>query len=108
MLVNFVIMALSVLRLPSYNPALAREVQVLRSRPLQIVVAVLALITLTALLVVQCYRDLTATVPGWYAHSTLVWLVVMALGTLVYWRETRALARRGGDLTAITRVLPPE
>ncbi|AMW06083.1 APC family permease [Gemmatimonas phototrophica] len=108
MLVNFVIMALSVLRLPSYNPALAREVQVLRSRPLQIVVAVLALITLTALLVVQCYRDLTATVPGWYAHSTLVWLVVMTLGTLVYWRETRALARRGGDLTAITRVLPPE
>jgi basic amino acid/polyamine antiporter, APA family len=33
---------------------------------------------------------------------------VMALGTLVYWRETRALARRGGDLDAITRVLPPE
>ena len=70
--------------------------------------AFFALITLTALLVVQCYRDLTATVPGWYAHSTLVWLVVMALGTLVYWRETRALARRGGDLTSITRVLPPE
>ncbi len=108
MLVNFVIMALSVLRLPSYNPLLAREVRVLRARPLQIVVAVCAIVSLTALLVVQCYRDLTATVPGWYAHSTLVWLVVMALGTLVYWRETRALAQRGGDLRAITRVLPPE
>jgi hypothetical protein len=32
----------------------------------------------------------------------------MAIGTVVYAREVRALARRGGDLAAITRVLPPE
>jgi hypothetical protein len=37
-----------------------------------------------------------------------VWLLVMAGGSLLYWREVRALARRGGDIRAITAVLPPE
>jgi len=108
MLVNFVIMALSVLRLPSHNPAIARDVRVITARWAQVLVAVLALITLLALLVVHSWRDLTADVAGWYARSTLVWAIVMAIGTLVYWRETRALAAAGRDLRAITAVLPPE
>ncbi|MFN5581052.1 APC family permease [Gemmatimonas sp.] len=108
MLVNFVIMALSVLRLPSHNPAIARDVRVITARWAQVLVAVLALITLLALLVVHSWRDLTADVAGWYARSTLVWALVMAIGTLVYWRETRALAAAGRDLRAITAVLPPE
>ncbi|GAB1343669.1 APC family permease [Gemmatimonas sp.] len=108
MLVNFIIMACSVIRLPSHNPTLARDVRVLRARWAQVTVAVVALVTLTALLAVHSYRDLTADVSGWYARSTLVWLVVMALGTVIYWRETRALAARGGDLRDITAVLPAE
>lgn len=108
MLVNFIIMACSVIRLPSHNPVLARDVRVLRARWAQVAVAAVALITLTALLVVHSYRDLTADVSGWYARSTLVWLLVMAFGTAIYWRETRALAARGGDLRAITAVLPAE
>lgn len=108
MLVNFIIMACSVIRLPSHNPVLARDVRVLRARWAQVAVAAVALISLTALLVVHSYRDLTADVSGWYARSTLVWLLVMAFGTAIYWRETRALAARGGDLRAITAVLPAE
>ncbi|MEI6740491.1 MAG: APC family permease [Gemmatimonadaceae bacterium] len=108
MLVNFLIMAWSVLQLPSRNPALAREMRVLSSRPLQRFVAVSALVLLALLLVVHTWRDLHASVPGWYAHPTNVWLLVMTGGSLLYWREARALARRGGDLAAITAVLPPE
>lgn len=108
MLVNFIIMACAVIRLPAHNPALARDVRVLRARWAQVAIAVVALVSLTALLVVHSYRDLTADVSGWYARSTLVWLLVMTIGTLVYWRETRALAARGGDLRAITSVLPAE
>lgn len=108
MLVNFLIMAWSVLRLPSRNPTLAREMRVLRSRAWQVVIAVSAIVSLSALLVVHTWRDLTTSVAGWYAHPTLVWLLVMAGGSLLYWREARALAARGGDLAAITSVLPPE
>lgn len=108
MLVNFLIMACAVLRLPAHNPVLARDVRVLRARWAQVAVAVAALLGLGALLVVHSWRDLTATVPGWYARSTLVWLVVMVIGTVIYLRETRALAARGGDLRAITSVLPAE
>jgi amino acid transporter len=108
MLVNFIIMACAVLRLPTHNPVIARDVRVLRARWAQVAIALFALLSLTALLVVHSWRDLTATVPGWYARSTLVWLLVMVIGTLVYWRETRALAARGGDLRAITAALPAE
>lgn len=108
MLVNFIIMACSVIVLPSHNPVLARGVRVLRHRGAQLAVALVALVTLIALLLVHSYRDLTADVAGWYARSTLVWAVVMVIGTLVYWRETRALAAAGRDLRAITAVLPPE
>lgn len=108
MLVNFLIMAWSVLRLPARNPALARAMRVLPSRPLQVAVAVSALALLSTLLIVHSWRDLSADVAGWYAHPTLVWLLVMAGGSLLYWREVRALAQRGGDIRAITAVLPPE
>jgi APA family basic amino acid/polyamine antiporter len=80
----------------------------LRVRWAQVAVSVTALLGLGALLAVHSWRDLTATVPGWYARSTLVWLAVMAIGTVIYLRETRALAARGGDLRAITSVLPAE
>lgn len=108
MLVNFLIMAWSVLQLPSRNQTLAREMRVLPSRALQVLVAASAIVLLSLLLVVHTWRDLSATVAGWYAHPTIVWLLVMAGGSLLYWRETRALARRGGDLLATTAVLPPE
>ena len=75
---------------------------------MQVAVAVGAILLLSILLVTQTWRDLTTEVPGWYAHPTLVWALMMVIGSLIYWREARALARRGVDLDALTAVLPPE
>jgi amino acid transporter len=107
MLVNFLVMAVSLLRLPVRNPALAAQLRLLRTRGAQRAVAIPAIVLLGALLVAQTWRDLSA--PGaWYAHPTWIWVVVMAVGGAIHWREVRALRARGVDLSARTAVLPAE
>ena len=63
---------------------------------------------LALFLVVHTWKDLTAPAAAWYSRSTPVWLVVMALGTLVYAREKRALLAQGVDVAARFATLPPE
>lgn len=108
MLVNFILMCLSVLALPRRNPILAREVKVVRSRRLQISLSLLGVAWLGSFLVIHTVKDLTADASAWYFRSTPVWLLVMALGSVIYLRERRALVRRGADVDAIFAALPPE
>jgi APA family basic amino acid/polyamine antiporter len=108
MLVNFLLMAVSVLTLPRRNPALAREVKVLPSGGLRAPLAALGVAVLGLFLAVHTVKDLTAPVRAWYFRSTPLWVVVMAIGTLVYVREVRALRRAGVDLRARIASLPPE
>jgi basic amino acid/polyamine antiporter, APA family len=107
MLVNFLLMAMSVLTLPRRNAALAREVTVLRSRAAQVPLAVVAIVVLAAFLGVHTWRDLTAPVDAWYFRSTPLWLLVMAAGSIIYRRETQKLRRQGVDLVARFAALPP-
>ena len=108
MLVTFLLMCCSVLALPETNPGLARQVRVLRGRRLQVVVSVTGIALLGALLVVHTLKDLTSPVSAWYFRSTPVWLLVMALGSIVYAREMRAMRRRGVNVAEIFATLPPE
>lgn len=108
MLVNFLLMCVSVLALPRRNPALAREVRVLASRKLQVLLAALGTILLTTFLVIHTWNDLTAPVAAWYFRSTPIWLLVMALASAVFFREMRLLRRRGTDVDELFSRLPPE
>jgi amino acid transporter len=108
MLVNFLLMCGSVLALPRRNPALARQIRVLRSPGVRSAVAVAGLVLLGTLLVVHTARDLGDSVLPWYLRSTVVWLGMMAVGSAVFWREMRGLERRGVDTRAIFAALPPE
>lgn len=107
MLVNFLMMAVSLLRLPSRNPALAAELRLLRTRGAQRAVAIPAIVLLGALLAAQTWRDLSTPGP-WYLHPTWIWVLVMTVGGAIHWREVRALRARGVDLAARTAVLPAE
>jgi len=107
MLVNFLLMAISVLTLPGRNAALAREVKVLPSRAAQVPLAAVAVVVLALFLGVHTWRDVTAPAAGWYFRSTPLWLLVMAAGSIVYLRETRRLRRQGVDLDARFAALPP-
>ncbi len=108
MLVNFILMAVSVLTLPGRNPGLAAAVTVMPSRPAQVLLASLGVVLLALFLVIHTVRDLTSPVAAWYSRSTPVWALVMGMGSLIYWREVRALRRGGVDLDARFGVLPPE
>jgi basic amino acid/polyamine antiporter, APA family len=108
MLVNFLLMAASVLALPRRNPRIAKDVTVVRSRRAQVPLAAVGVVVLAGFLVVHTVKDLTTPAAAWYFRSTPVWFVVMAIGSLIYWREARALRRRGIDLHARVAVLPPD
>ena len=106
MLVNFVLVAVSVLTLPGRNPALAREVTVLPSRSVQAPLAGAAVVLLSLFLAVHTWRDVTRPVGAWYLRSTPVWLLVMTAGSILYVRETRKLRREGVYLAARFAALP--
>jgi basic amino acid/polyamine antiporter, APA family len=108
MLVNFILMAVSVLTLPGRNPELARAVTVVPSRAAQVPLALLGVVVLSGFLAIHTTKDLTSPAAAWYFRSTPVWALVMALGSFIYWREMRALRRSGVDVAARFRALPPE
>ena len=72
------------------------------------VVAAIGVIMLAGCLSVHTWKDLTGPAEAWYFRSTPVWAVVMAVGSLVYRLEVRALRRAGVDLHARFAALPPE
>jgi APA family basic amino acid/polyamine antiporter len=108
MLINFLMMAASVLTLPRRNPVLARLVTVLPNMRVRRMVAALGVIMLAGFLAVHTWKDLTGPAAAWYLRSTPVWAVVMAIGSLIYWREVSGLRRAGVDLRARFAALPPE
>jgi amino acid transporter len=108
MLVNFLLIAVSVLTVPRRNPALARSITVVPNIRIRTITAALGVIVLAGFLAVHTWRDLTGPATAWYFRSTPVWAVVMAIGSLVYWLEVGALRRAGVDLRARFAALPPE
>jgi basic amino acid/polyamine antiporter, APA family len=98
MLVNFLLMAVTVLTLPARNPVLAGAVTVLPSSSLRAALAVAGVIVLGIFLAMHTWKDLTAPAAAWYFRSTYLWAVVLAAGSAIYWREVRALRRSGVDL----------
>ena len=108
MLVNFLLIAVSVLTVARRNPELARSITVLPGARVRTIVAALGVIVLAGFLAVHTWKDLTGPAAAWYFRSTPVWAVVMAIGSLVYWFEVGALRRSGVDLRARFAALPPE
>ncbi len=108
MLVNFLLMCVSVLFLPSKNPEIAADMKVLTTRPAQRIVAGGGVVLLTVFLVVHVAKDLRAPVDAWYFHSTPLWIGVMALATVVFVREWSTLKASGVDVEERFRELPPE
>ena len=108
MLVNFLLMCVSVVALPIKNPALAEEIRFGRHRGVQLVIGVGGTLVLGLFLVIHVVKDLSADLPGWYFHSTFIWVVVMTLASLVFLTKWRGLKRQGVDVEERFSSLPPQ
>ena len=108
MLVNFLVMCLTVLTLPSRNPALADGITVVRNPRVQRPLAAAGALLLALFLAVHTYKDLTASVAAWYFRSTPVWIGVMAIASALFGREWFRLRRAGIDPQRRFETLPPE
>ena len=108
MLVNFLLMCITVLALPHYNPPLAQQVAVFKNRSLQVVLASAGAVLLLLFLIVHTAKDLQAEVAAWYFHSTWVWLLVLALASLIFFWKMRQLQGSGVAIDEQFKQLPPE
>jgi amino acid transporter len=108
MLVNYWLMCLSVLLLPQTNPSLAKNVSVFKSRTLQIIFAGAGALWLAAFLLIHINKDLSAPVSAWYFHSTPVWIMVMAIASLLFFWNWRRLKKSGVNTSERFSTLPPE
>jgi APA family basic amino acid/polyamine antiporter len=106
MLVNFLLMAVTVLTLPRRNPAIARSITVVTSPRVRAMLAAIGVVVLALYLGVHTLKDLTAPAAAWYFRSTYLWAAVLAAGSVIYWREVRALKQRGVDLRERFAQLP--
>jgi amino acid transporter len=98
MLVNFLLMALTVLALPARNPLLAHAVTVMPSPGGRAALALLGVAVLGVFLAMHTWKDLTGPAAAWYFRSTYLWGVVLVAGSAIYLREVRRLRRRGVNL----------
>lgn len=106
MLVNYLLMSVSVLFLPRNNPEIAARITLVRSLTLQRLLAIAGILSLSVLLVVHIASDLGTTVSAWYFHSTVPWILVMLIASVIflyYWRKLRA---SGVNTTELFSKLP--
>jgi len=108
MMVNFLLMCVTLIALPKVNPELAAEVKVIRKRKVQLVLGWSGTLLLTVFLIIHTWKDLSSEAAAWYFHSTPVWLIVMAIASLIYFSKLSTLKKQGRDTKKLFSELPPE
>ncbi len=107
MLVNFLLICITVIRLPHYNPTLAKAISIFKSRVAQLSIAIPGAVLLSLFLVVHTIKDFQSEVEAWYFHPTLVWLLVMVFASLIFLWKVRQLSSEGVQVKQAFKELPP-
>lgn len=108
MMVNFLLMCVTLIKIQKINPTLAEKIQVLKNRSLQLWIGWLGVITLIGFLSIHLYKDVTTETEAWYFHSTAIWLIVMALASLIFFYKWKKLKRSDTNISKYFLQLPQE
>lgn len=108
MMVNFLLMCLTMVTISKVNPKLDNEIQMIKNQSLRKLIGIGGVLLLLLFLTVHTMKDLNAEVTAWYFRSTPIWLIVMAIGSIIYFSKTNALRTKGIDLKQHFKKLPDE
>ena len=108
MMVNFLLMSITLVTINKVNPALAKQISVLKNRTLQLWIAWSGIITLSCFLGIHTYKDLTSETTAWYFHSTPIWLIVMGLASLLFAYYWKKLKKQHNNTNKLFLELPEE
>ena len=108
MMVNFLLMCITLITISNVNPLLAKDISVLKSRKIQLLIGWAGIISLTGFLGIHTYKDLTATTSAWYFHSTPIWLIVMGLASIIFAYKWKQLKNKEPNLRQRFLELPKE
>jgi amino acid transporter len=108
MMVNFLLICVTLITIPTINPILADKISVIRNRTYQSLIGILGIFFLLLFLFVHTYKDLTSSASNWYFHSTPVWLIVMLIGSVIFFLKWREIGKLGQNQYDRFKVLPKE
>lgn len=97
MLVNFLLMCITLINIKKYNSELFKEIKIIKIRTSQLFIGWSGFFFLTGFLIIHLYKDFSSKVDAWYFHSTYVWLLVMALASIVFlfqWNKIEYSSRK--------------
>ena len=105
MLVNFILMCLTLAMIEKQNHKISSKIIFFKSGNRRIIVSLLGIVFLGLFLLVHISKDLGSDTI-WYLKSTPVWLLVMLVGTVIYFFAVKKLKRKGVNLPEIFSKLP--
>ena len=108
MMVNFLLMCVTLITIPTINPILADKISVIKNRTYQSLIGILGIFFLLLFLFVHTYKDLTSSASNWYFHSTPVWLIVMFIGSVIFFIKWRQIGKLEQNQYDRFKVLPKE
>jgi APA family basic amino acid/polyamine antiporter len=108
MMVNFLLMCITLVMISRINPTLEREIKIIRNRSIQKVLGWAGILILSSFLIIHIWKDLSSDVEAWYYHSTTIWLIVMTIASIIFFKEFAILKKKGIDTGQVFNNLPPE
>ena len=108
MMVNFLLMCITLIMISRINPTLTREIKIIRNRSIQKVLGWAGIFILSSFLIIHIWKDLSSDVEAWYYHSTTIWLIVMTIASIIFFKEFAILKKKGIDTGQVFNNLPPE
>ena len=108
MMVNFLLMCITLLTLPKVNPTLANKISIIRNRNIQQFLGWTGIITLTVFLLIHVWKDLSSNNVLWYHHSTIIYSIVMLIGSIIFFAKFDNLKKSGVNTVQLFQSLPNE
>ncbi|MFQ6081869.1 MAG: APC family permease [Candidatus Aminicenantia bacterium] len=94
---TYVLISVSVISFPFVNKKLYNEIAFIKNRFAQIIIAVISIFTLSVLFFIVIWGDVKKSVSAWYFHATYIWLIVMAIGVVIFVIQWKLLKKKGID-----------